>query len=71
MVDRRDEIAEAEIVDRAQAVEPLGDGERDDAGHESRRDNKPAPGDREAARRDEEVEGGLGRGEVAAEEARG
>ena len=55
----------------AQVVDPLGDGERDDAGRKSRRDHEPAPGDRQAARRDEEVEGRLGGSQVAAEEARG
>ena len=70
-VDGRGEIPEAEVVDRAQVVDPLGDGERDDAGGESRRDHEAAPGDRQAARRDEDVEGRLGGSQVAAEEARG
>jgi hypothetical protein len=70
-VDCGREIAEAEVADRAQMVDPLGDGERDDTGSESRREHEPAPGDRQTACRDEEVEGRLCGREVTAEEARG
>ena len=70
-VDGRGEIPEAEVVDRAQVVDPLGHGERDDAGGKRRRDHEPASGDRQAARRDEDVEGRLGGSQVPAEEACG
>ncbi len=70
-VDGRGEIPEAEVVDRAQVVDPLGHGERDDAGGKRRRDHETAPGDRQAARRDEDVEGRLGGSQVPAEEACG
>ena len=72
MIDGRGETAEAEIVERAQPVDPLGDGECDEA-PAARADatTSAAPGNRDAAGCDEDVEGRLGRGEVTTEEARG